>query len=241
MKQILASLSAVILLTFASCNNSNSETAKEEPKSTNEDTASSAKVTQPPLFQPFTVMLIQHKVKDFDKWLPVYEAQDSTRKANGLTEIGVERGLENSNEVTVAFKTDDLQKAKAFTSSSGLKEAMQKAGVTGPPSISYLTVIRDDNSPIEQKDRLSIVHHVKDFDAWLKVFDSEGKETRAGYGLIDRGIARGVDDPNIVHVLFAVSDIAKAKARLGSPELKKLMTDAGADGPPTANFYRLVR
>lgn len=237
MKQILAFLSAAMLITFVSCNNN--EPAKEETKTNNEDTASSAKVT--PAFQPFTVTLIRQKVKDFDKWLPIYEAHDSARKANGLTEIGLERGLDNSNEITVAFKTDDLQKAKDFTNSPGLKEAMQKAGVTGPPTISYITVIRDDNSNIEQKDRLSVVHHVKDFDAWLKVFDSEGKETRAGYGLIDRGIAREVDDPNVVHILFAVSDMARAKARVGSPELKKLMTDAGVDGPPTINFYRLVR
>jgi len=180
-------------------------------------------------------------VKDFDNWLPLYEANDSARKASGLTEIGLERGLDNSNEVTAVFKTDDLQKAKDFTNSPGLKEAMHKAGVIGAPTISYITVIRDDNSSIEQKDRLSVVHHVKDFDAWLKAFDSEGKETRAGYGLIDRGIAREVDDPNTVHILFAVSDMAKAKARSGSPELKKLMTDAGVDGTPTINFYRLVR
>ena len=237
MKQILVSLSAVMLLTFVSCNNNE----PKETNTTNADTASSAKVTEPAAFQPFTVTLIRHKVKDFDKWLPLYEANDSARKASGLTEIGLERGLDNSNEVTAVFKTDDLQKAKDFTNSPGLKEAMHKAGVIGAPTISYITVIRDDNSSIEQKDRLSVVHHVKDFDAWLKAFDSEGKETRAGYGLIDRGIAREVDDPNTVHILFAVSDMAKAKARSGSPELKKLMTDAGVDGPPTINFYRLVR
>jgi len=239
MKQILASLSAVMLLTFVSCNNN--EPAKEETKTTNADTASSAKVTEPPAFQPFTITMVRHKVKDFDKWLPLYEAHDSARKANGLTELGLGRGLDNSNEVTAVFKTDDLQKAKDFANSPGLKEAMQKSGVTGPPAISYLTVIRDDNSPIEQKDRLQVTHHVKDFDAWLKAFDSEGKETRAGYGLIDRGIARGVDDPNTVYVLFAVTDIAKAKARSGSPEMKKLMTDAGVDGSPTINFYKLVK
>lgn len=239
MKQILAFLSAVMLLTLVSCNNN--EPAKEEAKITSEATLTTAKVTVTPTFQPFTVTLIQHKVKDFDKWLPLYEAHDSARKASGLTEIGLERGLDNNNEITVAFKTDDLQKAKDFNNSPGLKEAMQKGGVIGSPTISYITVIRDDNSRIEQKDRLLVVHHVKDFDAWLKVFDSEGKETRAGYGLIDRGIARGVDDPNIVHVIFAVTDMAKAKARVGSPELKKMMTDAGVDGPPTINFYRLVR
>lgn len=239
MKQILAFLSAVMLLTLVSCNNN--EPAKEASKITSEATPTTAKVTETPTFQPFTVTLIQHKVKDFDKWLPLYEAHDSARKASGLTEIGLERGLDNNNEIAVAFKTDDLQKAKDFNNSPGLKKAMQKGGVIGTPTISYITVIRDDNSRIEQKDRLSVVHHVKDFDAWLKVFDSEGKETRAGYGLIDRGIARGVDDPNIVHVIFAVTDMAKAKARVGSPELKKMMTDAGVDGPPTINFYRLVR
>jgi hypothetical protein len=239
MKQVLASLSAVILLTFISCNNN--EPAKEETKTTNGDTAAATTVKESPAFRPFTITLIRHKVKDFDKWLPMYEAHDSARKANGLTELGLGRGLDNNNEITIALKTDDVQKAKDFANSPGLKEAMQKGGVTGAPSIKYITVIRDDNSNIESKDRLMVSHHVKDFDAWLKVFDSEGKDTRAGYGLIDRGIARGVDDPNTVYVLFAVSDMAKAKARLASPEMKKLMTDAGADGPPALNFYKLVK
>ena len=118
---------------------------------------------------------------------------------------------------------------------------MQKGGVVGAPLIKYITVIRNDTTSIETKDRLMISHHVKDFDAWLKVFDSEGKESRATSGLIDRGSARGVDDPNTVYVLFAVTDLAKAKARSASPELKKLMTDAGVDGPPSADFYKLVR
>ena len=237
MKKILSILSAVVLITVISCKSK--EPAKDETK--NAEATLSSNVSTAPAFQPYTITLVQHKVKDFDKWLPVYEAGDSARKASGLTEIGLERGLDNSNEITVAFKTDDIQKAKDFTNSPGLKEAMQKAGVIGAPTISYITVVRDDNSSIEQKDRLSVVHHVKDFDAWLKAFDSEGKETRAGYGLIDRGIAREIDDPNVIHVLFAVSDMAKAKARAGSPELKKLMTDAGVDGPPALNFYKLIR
>lgn len=236
MKQILASLPAVMLLTLISCNSN--ESAKEETKATSETAPSTAKAPEAPAFQPFTVTLIRHKVKDFDKWLPLYEAHDSARKASGLTELGLGRGLDNSNEVTVAFKTDDLQKAKDFSSSPGLKEAMQKGGVTGKPAISYITVIRNDDSPIEQKDRLLVSHHVKDFDAWLKVFDNEGKDTRAANGLIDRGLARGIDDPNTVYVLFAVTDLAKAKARSSSPELKKLMTDAGVDGPPTINFFK---
>ena len=239
MKQILALIATGIVFSFASCNNS--QPVNDETKTKEADAAAPAKAAEPPVFKPFTVTIVHHKVKDFDKWLTLYQAHDSVRKAYGLTEIGLGRGLDNNNEITVAFKADDVQKAKEFVQLPSLKEAMQKGGVTGLPAISFITVIRDDNSAIEQKERLMISHHVKDFDAWVKVFDSEGKEARAANGLIDRGLARGVDDPNMVYVLFAVTDMAKAKARSNSPELKKLMTDAGVDGPPTINFYKLVK
>jgi hypothetical protein len=238
MKQITSLLSAIFLLTFVSCNNN--EPAKEETKPAAENPAVT-NATEPPAFQPYNVLVIRHKVKDYDKWLPFYQADDSARKANGLTEIVIGRGLDNTNELTVALKADDVQKAKDFTGSPALKEAMQKGGVTGAPDISFVTVIRDDNSTIESKDRMMIIHHVKDFDAWVKVYDAEGKEARAANGLVDRGLARGVDDPNTVYVLFAVTDMAKAKARTASPELKKLMTDAGVDGPPSINMYKLVK
>jgi hypothetical protein len=238
MKQVSAFLSAFLLVSFISCNSA--ESAKEETKSAL-DTAATTKAAEPPAFQPYNITIIQHKVKDFDKWLPLYEAHDSARKANGLTEIGLGRGLDNNNEVMVAFKTEDVQKAREFTQSPDLRVAMQKGGVSGAPTISFVKVVRDDNSPIETKDRLLVAHHVKDYDAWLKVYDSEGKNARAANGLTDRGLARGVDDPNRVYVLFAVTDIVKAKARTSSPELKKLMTDAGVDGPPAISFYKLVK
>lgn len=238
MKLISSAMAAVVLLFFISCNSP--EPAKEEARATNADTATAIKV-DPPAFQPYNVTIIQHKVKDFGKWLPVYEAHDSVRRAGGLTEIALGRGLDDSNKITVASRSEDIQKAKDFTNSPDLKAAMQKAGVTGPPTISFVKVIRDDNSPTDTKTRLLIVHHVKDFDAWLKVYDGEGKATRAANGMVDRGLARGIDDPNTVYVLFAVTDLAKAKARLAAPELKKIMTDAGVDGAPSADFYNLVK
>ena len=236
MKQILLSLSAIAMLGFAAC--SNNETKTEE---TTTDTTAAAVTPEPPAFQPFTVVMVQHKVGDFDKWLPAFEGHDSARKAAGLTDLGVGRVMDSKNDVIIGMKADDVQKAKDFANSPGLKEAMKKAGVVGAPTISYLTVIRDDNSTIDQKDRLMVKHHVKNFDAWLKVYDAEGKQARAEHGLIDRGIAQDIDDPNTVYVLFAVTDVAKAKARAASPELKKIMEDAGVDGPPTAVFYTLTK
>lgn len=112
--------------------------------------------------------------------------------------------------------------------------------MTGTPSFDYIEVVRNNDSVIEQKERMLVAHKVKDYDAWLKAFDGEGSATRAGYGLLDRGIARGIDDPNMVYVLFAVTDLAKAKARGQSEELKKLMADAGVVGPPKMHLFKLV-
>ena len=83
-----------------------------------------------------------------------------------------------------------------------------------------------------------VVHHVKDFDAWLKVYDGEGKAKRMEEGFMDRGMARGVDDPNMVCLVFALMDMAKAKAAITSDAKKKLMTDAGVDSPPQIFFYK---
>ena len=88
---------------------------------------------------------------------------------------------------------------------------------------------------------MAVSHHVKDFNAWLKAYDAEGDSSRRNNGLIERGIARNLQDSNTVSVLFEVSDMAKAKARTASPELKKIMTDAGVDSPPTFRWYKLIK
>jgi hypothetical protein len=53
------------------------------------------------------------------------------------------------------------------------------------------------------------MHRVQDFDAWLKVTDAEGM-TKNGGRPDEWGMARGVDDPNVVTVvLFIISDLKK--------------------------------
>ncbi len=235
MKQISSIIAAAMILFFSSCNN-----GKEKEKTESKDTTAAIQTPVKPTVNPMYVVVVQHSVKSFEKWKPLFDADDSVRKSIGLKVLGVGRGLDNPNMLYVMMRADDVQKAKDFTQSPKLKETMQKAGVTGAPVISFLTVVRDDSSAIPQKERIFVKHHVKDFDAWLKVYDAEGKETRAANGLIDRGLARGVDDPNMVYILFAVSDMKKAKARLNSPELEKVMTDAGVDSKPEAHFYKLT-
>jgi hypothetical protein len=239
MKNLLRSLLALCFagLLF-SCGN-NTESAKDEPAKA-ADTTAAAPAAAPAVFSPFKVVVIRHKVADYAKWRPGFDAHDSARKAYGLSIIGVERGIDNPNDILIAHKVSDLQKAKDFTTSPGLKEAMAKAGVIGKPDISFYEVIRMDTSKVESTDRIIITHKVKDFDAWVKVYDAEGKDKRASEGMVDRVLARGVDDPNIVHIVFAVTDMAKAKAAITSEEKKKLMTSAGVEGKPDIAFFKAV-
>ncbi|NJO24671.1 MAG: hypothetical protein HC867_01140 [Bacteroidia bacterium] len=184
--------------------------------------------------------IVQHPVADFDVWKPLYLAHDSARKANGLTHYAYGTGIDDPHQVIVYLKMDDEIKAKAFVALPELKAVMDSAGVTGPPVIDYIQAVRNDTSATDIKDRILVKHKVKDFDAWLKVFDDEGMGKRNSHGLVDRGLGRGTEDPNMVYIVFAVSDWDKANARMNSEELKKIMTDAGVEGAPVFLKYRLV-
>jgi quinol monooxygenase YgiN len=187
----------------------------------------------------YQVMMIKHPVKDYSIWKPVYMAHDSVRQAYGISPVGVGRGAEDPNMVIVIERVTDMAKAKEFIALPDLKTAMDSAGVTGAPSFAFANVIRNDSTEIPQTDRVMVSHKVKDFDAWLKVYDGEGRSARAANGLLDRALARDADDPNTVYIVFAITDKDKAMARMQSEDIKKLMTDAGVEGPPSFFFYTL--
>ncbi|MCI4443544.1 MAG: hypothetical protein JHC39_08575 [Lentimicrobium sp.] len=237
MKTTFTMIALMAMFTFTSCKKESDKEVTTEPK-VEENKAPVAE--KAPVFEPFKVMAVTHIVKDFDTWKKSFDEHESMRTANGLTKISVCRDMGNPNKVLIFLKVADLQKAKDFAVSPNLKEAMQKGGVMSKPEIVYADVVRFEESSAEFKDRIRVGHKVKDFDAWLKVYDAEGKETRAANGLIDRALSRNIDDPNMIYITFAVSDMAKAKARLNDPALKKIMTDGGVISKPVIDFYTSV-
>ena len=170
MKQLASVFLSGIVLFFTSCSGGGSADDKKAADTTATVTATPA----PAVFKPYDLVVIRHKVKDFDKWKVAYIAHDSVRKSFGLTDEGLARGLQDSNYITVVEMVSDVQKAKQFSMLPNLKEAMKKGGVVGPATFDFLHVIRYDTSKAESPNRMEVVHKVKDFDAWLKVFDAEG-------------------------------------------------------------------
>jgi heme-degrading monooxygenase HmoA len=83
-------------------------------------------------------ILVRHKVADFSKWKPAYDAHLPARKEAGIKEVHVLRNVDDPNEVVVLSEADSLQKARDFAASSDLREKMQEAGVVDRPDIYFL-------------------------------------------------------------------------------------------------------
>jgi heme-degrading monooxygenase HmoA len=83
-------------------------------------------------------ILVRHKVADFSKWKPVYDAHLPARQEAGIKEVHVLRNVDDPNEVVVLSEAENLQKARDFAASSDLREKMQEAGVVDRPDIYFL-------------------------------------------------------------------------------------------------------
>ena len=66
--------------------------------------------------------IVKHPVADYAAWRTVYEEVQPLRD-------------KHPNNVTVLHWFPSAGEAEAFATDPGLKEAMQRAGVTGPPRI----------------------------------------------------------------------------------------------------------
>jgi heme-degrading monooxygenase HmoA len=78
-------------------------------------------------------------VEDYARWREGFDNHAPARQASGATdEAYVMRNVDDPNEITIILGWSDLDKARAFTQSASLKEAMQEAGVTGPPEVRFL-------------------------------------------------------------------------------------------------------
>jgi hypothetical protein len=217
-----------------------SEPAKEDAKAA--DTTAAVAATPPPKpeFMPFKVVVIQHKVKNFEKAKAGYFNSDSVRNVYGMTHYILGRDLKDSNTVFVIDKIGDVDKAKAFFAQPKVTESMMKAGVSRAPGYTYAEVVWVNDTPSDVDLHVSVSHHVKDYAAWLKAFEAD-KPSRTSIGLSEQIIARNLYDSNTVSIMFAVSDMAKVKERMASPEFKKVMSDAGVDGTPTVRWYREMK
>jgi hypothetical protein len=87
------------------------------------------------------MMIIRHKVSDYDKWRPEFDSHSAMQKGAGLSNPRVLRSADDKNEIVIIFDAADTKKAKDFATSSNLKDVMTKAGVIDVPTMYFLESI----------------------------------------------------------------------------------------------------
>lgn len=225
----------ITFITF-SCKSKEKEAEKTEPTPAAETAAPANTI----ITTPENMVVAMHKVSNYAKWKSNYDAHDSIRLANGLHSYVIGRGMNDSNMVLVALKADDMQKAKAFASSSDLKKAMQKGGVTGPVTMKFIVAAWQDTAAVGSIPRSLTTFTVKEWDTWQKNFQ-EGKQERLDNGIQTRLVGHDADDNKKVSLVTALADTSKAFAYYKSDALKKRMEAGGLTSEPTRFIFHIAQ
>jgi len=225
---------------FASCGGGGSEPKTASDSTRADSTAVAVMPKSTTITTPQNMMVVTHKVANYGKWLPSYEAHDSMRLASGIHSYVIGRSEKDSNMLLVGVKVDDLAKAKTFAKDPSLKQAMKKGGVVGSPSITFVTMTFQDTAMISSNLRSRTTFTVKDWEAWEKAF-REGEKERADNGIAVRAYGHDPDNDKKVTLVTAVMDSAKAYAYWKSDMLKERRAASGVIGEPQRFLYRVVK
>jgi hypothetical protein len=233
---------ATLVLCYSCGSNESSKTEATTDTSTAATPAASSPATpaSTTTTTPTAMMVVMHKVKDFNKWKASYDAHDSLRLASGIHNYVVGRGVKDSSMVLVATKVDDMGKAKAFGKGADLKQAMQKSGVVGAPTMKFVIMEFLDSGNISTTLRSRTTFTVKDWDAWRRSFDST-RNLNTDNGLTIRGYGHDADNKNNVTIVTAITDTAKASAYWKSDLLKQRRKASGVTSEPARFIYEMVQ
>jgi hypothetical protein len=80
-------------------------------------------------------LLTQHRVQNYDAWRPHFDRHEQTRQAHGITNPRVYRNANDPNDLVLLFDVADIERAKEFGQSEGLRSTMEKVGVIMPPTV----------------------------------------------------------------------------------------------------------
>ena len=85
-----------------------------------------------------------------------------------------------------------------------------------------------------------LAHRVEDVDRWKAGFEGHEPARRAA-GILGHHINRAEDDPHLITLFLALSDLDRAKAFASSPELGEVMQNVGVVSRPEIQWLRPIR
>ena len=85
-------------------------------------------------------VMVTHKVADYARWKPIFDADGANREIAGSQGGHLWRSADDPNEVVLLFEWA-LQQARQYSQREEVRAKMQEAGVLGPPDIYFLEEI----------------------------------------------------------------------------------------------------
>jgi len=85
-----------------------------------------------------TYVLVRFTVEDLGKWKPVIEEEDGLRLRFGYRGVRAFSKADSPNEVLILGEYEDAEKARQLFQSHEFREATKRAGVVGPPEVTFL-------------------------------------------------------------------------------------------------------
>ena len=80
-------------------------------------------------------MFARATVEDYANFREIFDGKEDMRQAAGASKSTVYQSVDDPNEVVVQIEFPTATAAKAFSTSEGLRNAMQQAGLKEPPRI----------------------------------------------------------------------------------------------------------
>jgi hypothetical protein len=90
-----------------------------------------------------TILVVHHRVRNFDAWKPVFDEHEDVRRRHGAARHWVYTAPGDGNDVVVALEFPSTDAAQGFMSDPSLREAMARAGVEGEPSVHLWAPVED--------------------------------------------------------------------------------------------------
>lgn len=86
-------------------------------------------------------VLVQFTVEDLAKWKPVFEEAAELRKNFGSKGVRALSKADNPNEVLILGEYENTEKARQLFQSQEFRDATKRAGVMGPPDVTFLNEV----------------------------------------------------------------------------------------------------
>ena len=184
---------------------------------------------------PPAAVMTRMQVADFDAWLRVFDANEDFRRASGLIGHHINRAEGDPNSLSLYMAATNMDQAREFSTSDGLRERMKDAGVVSVPGFTFMTPVRENIVWDRELPAFVLSHSVADFDRWLEGYDAAA-ELQNAKGIIGQAANRSADDPSIAVVYHQAESFDTLRAFLADDELKQAMLAAGVVSAPEVSF-----